>query len=129
MLITVVLAVLISAGVWIGFYGVPLLGLPKTEEVESAKLIWMDEDPIVVTETEQLELLVKAANLLNYKFGASNAETLELTVRYTLKNGEVRELSASRTTVWWKGKTHPLKNPDVFYNVIEGLFLEQKTEG
>ena len=32
-LLTVVLSVLIASAVWIGRYGVPLLGLPKAEDV------------------------------------------------------------------------------------------------
>jgi len=131
MLLTVVLSVLISAGVWIGFYGVPLLGLPKADEVQSVKLVSPDSDPVTVTDAENVELLVKAANLLNYKFGAPNAADPEqpesYTLRYTLKNGEVRVLSADRTTVWWKDKAHPLKEPDVFYNVLEGLFFSDTT--
>ena len=125
--LTVVLSVLISASVWIGFYGVPLLGLPKVEDVQSVKLVSPDSDPVTVTDAENVELLVKAANLLNYKFGTPDAADPELpesyTLRYNLKNGEVRVLSANRTTVWWKGKAHPLKEPDVFYNVLEGLFF------
>ncbi len=124
---TVVLSVLISAGVWIGFYGVPLLGLPKAEDVESVKLVSPDSDPVTVTDAENVELLVKAAHLLNYKFGAPDSADPEqpesYTLRYNLKNGEVRVLSANRTTVWWKGKAHLLKEPDVFYNVLEGLFF------
>ena len=34
-LLTVVLSVLIASAVWIGRYGVPLLGLPKAEDVQS----------------------------------------------------------------------------------------------
>ena len=122
-LLTVVLSVLISASVWIGFYGVPLLGLPKAENVQSVTLVSLDSGSVTVTDAENVELLIKAANLLNYKLGTPDTTDPELTVTYNLKNGEVRVLSADRTTVWWKGKAHPLKQPDVFYNVLEGLFF------
>ena len=122
-LLTVVLSVLISASVGIGFYGVPLLGLPKAEDVQSVKLVSLDSGSVTVMDAENVELLVKAANLLNYKLGMPDTTDPELTVTYTLKNGEVRVLSTNRTTVWWKGKVHPLKQPDVFYNVLEGLFF------
>ena len=36
---------------------------------------------------------------------------------------EFHVLSANRTTMWWKGKAHPLKEPDVFCNIVENLFL------
>ena len=122
-LLTVVLTVLISASVWIGFHGVPLLGLPKADEVESVTLVSLDSGSVMVTDAENVELLVKAANLLNYKLGTPDTTDPELTVTYTLKNGEVRVLSANATTMWWKGKAHPLKQPEVFCNIVEGLFF------
>ena len=122
-LLTVALSVLIASGVWLGFYGVPLLGRPKAEDVQSVTLVSLDSDSITVTDAENVELLVKAANLLNYKLGTPDTTDPELTVTYTLKNGESRVLSANATTMWWKGKAHPLKQPEVFCNIVEGLFL------
>ena len=118
-LLTVVLSVLIASA-----YGVPLLGLPKAEDVQSVTLVSLDSGSVTVTDTENVELLVKAANLLNYKLGAPDTTDPELTVTYTLKNGEVRVLSASRTTMWWKGRAHPLRQPEVFCNIVDGLFLD-----
>ena len=83
----------------------------------------LDGGSAIITDTENVELLVKAANLLNYKLGTPDTTDPELTVIYTLKNGEVRVISANRTTMWWKGKAHPLKEPDVFCNIVENLFL------
>ena len=123
-LLTVVLSVLIASAVWISRYGVPLLGLPKAEDVQSVTLVSLDSGSVTVTDTENVELLVKAANLLNYKLGAPDTTDPELTVTYTLKNGEVRVLSASRTTMWWKGRAHPLRQPEVFCNIVDGLFLD-----
>ena len=123
-LLTVVLSVLIASAVWIGRYGVPLLGLPQAEDVQSVTLVSLDSGSVTVTDTENVELLVKAANLLNYKLGAPDTTDPELTVTYTLKNGEVRVLSASRTTMWWKGRAHPLRQPEVFCNIVDGLFLD-----
>ena len=87
-LLTVVLSVLIASAVWIGRYGVPLLGLPKAEDVQSVTLVSLDSGSVTVTDTENVELLVKAANLLNYKLGAPDTTDPELTVTYTLKNGD-----------------------------------------
>ena len=123
-LLTVVLSVLIASAVWIGRYGVPLLGLPKAEDVQSVTLVSLDSGSVTVTDTENVELLVKAANLLNYKLGAPDTTDPELTVTYTLKNGEVRVLSASRTTMWWKGRAHPLRQPEEFCNIVDGLILD-----
>ena len=123
-LLTVVLSVLIASAAWMGRYGVQLLGLPKAEDVQSVTLVSLDSGSVTVTDTENVELLVKAANLLNYKLGAPDTTDPELTVTYTLKNGEVRVLSASRTTMWWKGRAHPLRQPEVFCNIVDGLFLD-----
>lgn len=87
-LLTVVLSVLIASAVWIGRYGVPLLGLPKAEDVQSVTLVSLDSGSVTVTDTENVELLVKAANLLNYKLGAPDTTDPELTVTYTLKTGK-----------------------------------------
>ena len=94
------------------------------EDVQSVTLVSLDSGSVTVTDTENVELLVKAANLLNYKLGAPDTTDPELTVTYTLKNGEVRVLSASRTTMWWKGRAHPLRQPEVFCNIVDGLFLD-----
>ena len=75
---------LIASAVWIGRYGVPLLGLPKAEDVQSVTLVSLDSGSVTVTDTENVELLVKAANLLNYKLGAPDTTDPELTVTYTL---------------------------------------------
>ena len=99
-------------------------GCPKAEDVQSVTLVSLDSGSVTVTDTENVELLVKAANLLNYKLGAPDTTDPELTVTYTLKNGEVRVLSASRTTMWWKGRAHPLRQPEVFCNIVDGLFLD-----
>ena len=122
-LLTVVLTVLLSAGIWIWFYGVPLVGLPKAENVQSVALTRAEGDTVVVTDAENVELLVKAANLLNYRFGTPEDGTPELTVTYTLTDGTERILSASHTTTWWKGRAHRLKEPEVFCNILEGLFF------
>ena len=106
-LLTVVLSVLIASA-----------------DVQSVTLVSLDSGSVTVTDTENVELLVKAANLLNYKLGAPDTTDPELTVTYTLKNGEVRVLSASRTTMWWKGRAHPLRQPEVFCNIVDGLFLD-----
>ena len=45
-LLTVVLSVLIASAVWIGRYGVPLLGLPKAEDVQSVTLVSLDRVPL-----------------------------------------------------------------------------------
>ena len=120
---TALAAVLVSAAVWVAFHGVPLMGLPGPDEVRSVTLVSLDGGTKTVTDAENIELLVKAANLLNYTFGTPDTTDPELTVTYELNNGEVCVLSANHTTVWWKGRAHPVKQQDVFCNVVQGLFF------
>lgn len=118
---------------WYFLHGVPLIGLPEAEDVQSVTLICEDGRSRVVTDAEDVDLLVKAANLLNYRFGTAEEEQPKLTAVYELKDGGSCVLQAGQTTVWWKGKAHPLKQKRVFYNVAEGLFFfdgdQTETEG
>lgn len=122
----VMAACVIQAIVWIGMHGVPLMGLPEKEEVSSITITHSDFGERELTGTEDIELMVKAANLLNYRvFGAKEGSPI-ITVTYHLKNGRDIRIEANHTTMWWHGKTHPIKDQDVFVNVIQGLYFEWK---
>lgn len=120
---SVLLTVVLSTIGWYFLHGVPLIGLPKAEEVKNVTLLRADGESRVVVDTEDIELLVKAANLLSYRLGTPENEQPLLTVVYELKNGDACVLRAGETTVDWKGKLHPLKQEEVFYNIVEGLFF------
>lgn len=125
-------ALLVTVG-WYFLHGVPLIGLPKAEDVQSVTVIGENGESRVITDAEDVDLLVMAANMLNYRFGTPEEQQAKLTVIYELTDGGNCVLQAGETTVWWKGKAHPLKQKRIFYNVAEGLFFfdgdQTETEG
>lgn len=125
-------ALLVTVG-WYFLHGVPLIGLPKAEDVQSVTVIGENGESRVITDAEDVDLLVMAANMLNYRFGTPEEQQAKLTVIYELTDGKNCVLQAGETTVWWKSKAHPLKQKRVFYNVAEGLFFfdgdQTETEG
>ncbi len=124
-------AFLVTIG-WYFLHGIPLIGLPKVEEVQSVTIICEDGESQAVADAEDVDLMVTAANMLNYHFGIPEEEPSKLTVIYHLRNSGSIVVQAGETTVWWKGKAHPLKQKRVFYNVVQGLFFNEekiRTEG
>lgn len=125
-------ALLVTVGRYF-LHGVPLIGLPKAEDVQSVTVIGENGEHRVITDAEDVDLLVTAANMLNYRFGTPEEQQAKLTVIYELTDGGNCVLQAGETTVWWKGKAHPLKQKRIFYNVAEGLFFfdgdQTETEG
>lgn len=119
---TLLSSCIIFAVIWIAFHGVPLFGLPKPEQVNSVSII-SEVGEIEVSDVENIELLVKSANLLHYRIRGNKEGSPEITLVYHLSDGTDREISANRTTMWWRGKSHPIKETGVFVNIIENLFL------
>lgn len=121
----VLISCAINACVWIGFHGIPLMGLPRKEAVKSVTLLYNGTDERTVTDKEKVELLVKSANLLNYQLRGETKGSPVITITYHLENGKSVSIEANETTMWWKGKAHALKETEVFVNVIQGLFFDQ----
>lgn len=119
----VLISCIVNACVWIGFHGIPLMGLPRKEAVESITLLYNGTEERTVTDKEKVELLVKSANLLNYQLGGETKGSPVITITYFLENGKSVSIEANATTVWWKGKSYALKETEVFVNVIQGLFF------
>ena len=120
---TILAVCLINSVAWVALHGVPLFGLPKVEEVEQVSITSGAEEKIV-TDPEDLELLVNAANLLNYRLWGQTQGEPEVTLTYFLTNGETVSISANETTMWWHGKAHPIHEERTFVNIIQGLFFD-----
>lgn len=105
--------------------GIPLMGVPKAENVVSVELLYsrVGGEPVILTEKEDIELAVNAANFLNYRWGTPAEDEKIMIVTYETAMGETYVLSASETCVWWKGKVYPLKDESFFINVMEGCFF------
>lgn len=124
------LGTMASLAVYLSFYGMVLFGLPEAEDVVKAEFFYPEAsgEALVLTEEEDIKQAVQLTGCLRYSlFGGSETDsTPEITVTYTLKNGETVSVSASRDTVWWKGKSHALKQEELFVNLTEGLFFSEK---
>lgn len=120
---TIVIACVLNAGIWIAVHGVPLIGLPEKEEVKSISVIHSTLGERELVDEKDINLLVNAANLLNYRFtGETEGEPL-IKVVYHLKADKDITIQANRTTMWWHGKSHPIKETKTFINIVEGLFF------
>lgn len=79
---------------------------------------------IEIKTQEDIEVLVNAANLLNYRLRGGTEGIPIITVTYHLKDGEDVTIKANNTSLWWHGKLHPIKDTSIFVNVVDGLFFD-----
>ena len=122
----VIVSCILNAAIWIALHGIPLTGLPERKDVESVTIVRNGTEEREITDDEDVELLVKAANLLNYRFWGKKEGNSVIVVTYHLKSGADVTIEANSTTMWWKGKTHALKETDIFVNIIQGLFFDME---
>lgn len=114
------------SGIWL--HGMPLVGLPKAEDVKSVT-ITRGQQKVELTASDDVQLMVSAANLLSYKpFGAAE-DAAALTVTYHLRNGDTRNIEASAASVWWRGRAHALHEPEMFVNIVSTLYLDSPNAG
>ncbi len=114
----------LNAIIWIAFHGVPLVGLPKAENVKSIMVTQNDSQQSEVTTPEDIELLVNATNLLNYRLWGKTEGNPIVTITYYLKDGNALTIEANRTSMWFNGKLHPLKETDMFIKIVQGLYFD-----
>lgn len=121
-LLMVTVSIVLNSIIWIAMSGIPLIGLPDKDNVESITLYYFDSVK-EISDTDNISLLVKAANLCNYRIGGADQSSTEIKIVYHLKDGKNVELSANAETMWWKGHSHKLKEKDSFANIIKGLYF------
>lgn len=127
MLITCTVVVLLN--LWMK--GIPCLGLPNVEDITRVEIIdrRYSQEPKVYSDGEKVDLARNVANFLNYKPGEVTDYEKVITIRYEMNDGEIVEISANETTVFWKEKVHVLKDDKTFMNLVEGIFfLEESVE-
>lgn len=122
--LVIVITCILNSVIWILFHGIPLVGLPKKEDVKSVTIICNDTQKREVTDNETIELLVKSANLLNYQLWGQTEGSPIIDIIYHLKDGEDIKISANNSTMWWHGKSHVIKETNTFVNIIQGLFFD-----
>lgn len=124
----VVLTCIVTTALFVLANGVPIWGAPSPKDVESVTVECGGANA-VFTDHEKIELAVKLINYLNYQpFTPVSENSLEVgpdvSITYKLKDGGELSAAANWITGWWNGEAHALKEPDVFVNLAEGLFLQ-----
>lgn len=127
LLVTVIVTTALLVGFQVVTAGMWLLGLPGQNEVKSVSIAYpqVADQVKTVTGEEDKELALKLTGFLKYNLfqKADDSQQPLITITYHLQDGTQRSISANRTTVWWKGKTYALKDPDIFVNLTEGIFF------
>lgn len=107
--------------------GMYLFGLPDISQVQKVVISYPDvcNEMKEITDDEHMELAVKLTGFLRYSVFEKYAgdDKPMITITYFLTNGNEISVSASRETVWWKGKAHVLHDKDMFVNLTEGIFF------
>lgn len=125
-IISALLAAGIAAGIYILTQGLPLSGTPKPGNVESITVRHgeLEGEKTDYTDSENIEQACKLLNYLNYVpfAGASEADGPDILITYHLKDGTRLVAAANKETVWWRGKSYPIKKQEMFLNLAHGVF-------
>lgn len=117
-------ASLLAVLMYLATQGMWLTHLPAEKDVQSVSLS-LNGETVEVTEPERVERALKLVGFLKYRLftqaEADDAPLLTMTLR--LRDGAECIVSASRDTVWWRGKAHALRQRELFVNLTEGLFF------
>ncbi len=123
----IALVTLLTVSIQLFTQGMWLWGLPSFDEVQSVRIAYPSVTDTVkeVSEPEDMELALKLTGFLKYDLFEKADTTGEplIAITYHRKDGTEQTVSANRTTVWWQGKAHALKEKDMFVNLTEGLFF------
>lgn len=126
-ILPILLTAVFIISIYVSVKGMFLVGIPDISDVQKVSISYPDvsSETKEITDAEHIELAVKLANFLNYSVFERYAGDDEpvITITYFLTDGREVSVSASRNTVWWKGKAHVLKDKDMFINLTEGIFF------
>lgn len=121
---TIVVVLVIQTIIWVAFHGIPLIGLPQVEDVKSISITQNSSQEREIKTREEIELMINATNLLNYRIFGKKEGSPVMTVTFHLKDGEDVTMKANNTSMWWHGKVHPIKDTSLFINVVDGIFFD-----
>ena len=123
--IGVVAALLMGFSIFHG--GMYLIGVPKAEKVQYVTVSYPEvtDGEKKITDWEQIRLAVQLTGFFRYsrREEADRGESPMITITYYRENQPAITVSANRNTVWWKGKSHVIRDPDMFVNLAEGIFF------
>lgn len=132
LLVGILLTSVLTAALFMVQRGVPLWGAPRPEKVVAVRAELLPSGLTKETrEEEDIKTACNLVNFLNYQpFTPVSEGSAELgpdvTITYILENGEELTAGANWITGWWKGEAHALKQPDLFVNLVEGLFFSRE---
>ncbi len=125
--VTVLIVTVLLMGWSILTEGMYLIGGPRIEDVTKVTISYPEaaEEAKEFSDEEHIELAVKLTGFLRYSLfeDADSQDAPMMTITYLLKDGKSVSVSASRSTVWWQGKAHAIKDQEMFINLAEGVFF------
>ena len=122
---------MVTTALLIGFQVVTndmwLFGLPELDQVESVSIAYpqVTDQVKTVTGEEDKELALNSPAFSNTICSRKprTVSSLLLPSPITCRTAPTGGIAANGTTVWWKDKAYPLKDPDTFVNLTEGIFF------
>jgi len=121
-LLSILATMFLVTGIKIAVDGCWLIFLPIDEQVESVTITYssLSPDAKEISDSDDLKRCTAMLNLLKYNIFVKSEDDSAPLVTYIFhqKNG-----SANNETVFYNGKQHVLKQPEVFVNLTEGLFF------
>ena len=108
--------------------GVPLFGIPKTDQVAWVVIEHRAYPDAVkeFTDAENIELAVALSGYLRYsplKDLSDDNRLIQIT--YILNNGNQCTVSANEYTVWWNGTPRALRNDNTFVKLCTAVFFSE----
>lgn len=129
--LSVLLAALLSAAGFIFLKGMPVTGAPRPEDVRSVTVKYGEEPGggVEYTDPEKIKLACNLMNALNYKpfTEASQADEIIVTITYNMEDGSRKVAAANGQTGWWRGKALALKQENEFVNLAQGVFPQSNS--
>ena len=129
-LLTFALTLAAMLAAYAAISGMWLFGVPNAKNVVEATITSTEHpaETIVSSDAECIERTVKLTGFLKYRLftAAQEDDTPIVTIVWTLRDGSVCEISASRETVWWRGRALPLKDEAFFINLEDGIFFNEQ---
>lgn len=129
-LLTFALTLAAMLAAYAAISGLWLFGVPNAKNVVEVTITSTEHpaETIVSSDAECIERTVKLTGFLKYRLftAAQEDDTPIVTIVWTLRDGSVYEISASRETVWWRGRALPLKDEAFFINLADGIFFNEQ---
>lgn len=129
-LLTFALTLAAMLAAYAAISGMWLFGVPNAKNVVEVTITSTEHpaETIVSSDAECIERTVKLTGFLKYRLftAAQEDDTPIVTIVWTLRDGSVCEISASRETVWWRGRALPLKDEAFFINLADGIFFNEQ---